>query len=288
MVIVSPAIMFGAATGVAFLYWLEQRVLAWGLAAVLALGVLWTNALQYHDASLAPRDRMEELADLGERLDGQGPTLYSEFEEFGKHFLRKAAPEGSSEGWQRRYDLTTGRAGQPPHFGVANDIDQYTDRYLALLSHDRPAARLLRQPAALDLPPDPPRPLLRRLAAPRGGGATPEPPRRTGRRAPARREPRRARRARDRARCQAGGGRIAYAEMPQVGMFVPSQTAIPRGLVPRPLRRFRAPGARPRDDPGLDRRPARGPLRPVGRGEPAARLARARRRPRDGRRCARA
>ncbi len=231
MMIVSPAIMFGAATGVAFLYWLERRLLAWGLAAVLAVAVLWTNALQYHDASLAPRDRMEELADLGERLDGQGPTLYSEFEEFGKHFLRNAAPEGSSEGWQRRYDLTTGRAGQPPHFGVANDIDQYTDRYL---SHYRTI--VLRRGFFGSRPPSTyrrihhgryydvwqrPAGAERRLIRHDSLGDRRQP----GAAAPCERVRAIARDARRE------GGRIAYAEMPQVGMFIPSHTAIPRGWI---------------------------------------------------------
>ena len=59
---------------------------------------MWSNALQYHDVSLAPRERMEELAEIGEQFDGQGPSLYTEFEEFGKHFLRQTAPEGTLGG----------------------------------------------------------------------------------------------------------------------------------------------------------------------------------------------
>ncbi len=246
MVIVSPAIMFGAGLGVAFLHHLGQRGLAWGLAGVLAVGVLWTNALQYHDASLAPDDRMQELADLGERLDGEGPTLYTEFEEFGKHFLRKAAPEGSSEGWQRRYRLTTGRGGQPPRFGVANDADQYTDRYLNYyrtivlrrgffgsrppsiyrrIHHGRYYDVWQRAPGA-----------QRRLIRHDSLGDARQP----GQRAPC-----------DRVRAIASdarraGGRIAYAEMPQVRMFIPSHTALPNGWGPDPADGFvlqaRGPG----------------------------------------------
>jgi hypothetical protein len=171
---------------------------------------------------------MEELADLGERLDGQGPTLYTEFEEFGKHFLRKAAPEGSSEGWQRRYNLTTGRAGQPPRFGVANDADQYTDRYLKYYRTivlrrgffgSRPSSiyRRIVHGRYYDV-------WQRALGADRRlirhdslGDA-----RQPGQAAPCDR----VRAIADEAR--SAGGRIGYAEMPQVRMFIPSHTAIPR------------------------------------------------------------
>jgi hypothetical protein len=235
MMIVSPAIMFGAAIGAAFLHSLDQRALAWGLAVTLAFGVLWSNALQYHDVSLAPRDRLAELADLGDRLAGQGPTLYTEFEEFGKHFLRDAAPEGSSEGWQRRFALAKGRDGQFPRFGNDNDTDQYTDEYLRYyrtivvprgffgsrppsiyrrIDHGDYYDVWQRAPGAED-------DLIRHVSL--GAGRNPAAP------APCATVRSVARTA------AAAGGSLAYAELPQFSAFVPSETAYPRGWFPDPV-----------------------------------------------------
>ena len=61
-------------------------------------------------------------------IDGEGPTLYTEFEEFGKHFLRSGDPEGSSEGWQRR----SGRCGTASYArqGFSNDLDEFPLDYV--------------------------------------------------------------------------------------------------------------------------------------------------------------
>ena len=126
LMIVSPAVMLAAGLGAA---WLGRA--GWALLAVLGVGVLWTNALQYHDASPAPNDRMSELQDIGERIAGEGPALNPEFEEFAKHFLRDADPEGSNEGWQPRFALSAGRNGQHLRFGFAADLDHYTDEYVS-------------------------------------------------------------------------------------------------------------------------------------------------------------
>ena len=140
LMIVSPAVVLTAALGAVALFSL-RRIAGVALAGALALGVLWSNALAYHNVSVAPRDRMAELAKIGERIDGQGPTLYPEFEEFAKHFLRRGAPEGTGEGWQRRYFLAVHRDGSGPLFGQPTDLDQFSDRYLETLPHDRPPPR---------------------------------------------------------------------------------------------------------------------------------------------------
>jgi hypothetical protein len=132
LMIVSPAIMLLAALGAGLLWDLRRRVAAWGLIGIIGAGVLWSNALAYHDVSNAPRDRMAELRDIGERFDGQGPTLYPEFEEFAKHFLRQAAPEGPTEGWQRRYGESLGRDGQLVRQGFSVDLDRFTDEYMGI------------------------------------------------------------------------------------------------------------------------------------------------------------
>jgi hypothetical protein len=126
--IVSPAVMVAAGLGVAAVASVWRLAAGGVVVAALAFGVLMSNAYAYHDVSDAPHDRMAELEQLGERLAGQGPTLYTEFEEFGKHYLRRADPEGSSEGWQRRYALALEK--QPATFGAASDPDQFSLPYL--------------------------------------------------------------------------------------------------------------------------------------------------------------
>ena len=235
MTIVSPAIMFAAGLGVAFVHRLGQRWLAWGIAGLLAVGVLWTNSYQYHDVSLAPRDRMEELDQIGEEIAGEGPTLYTEFEEYGKHFLREAAPEGSSEGWQRRFAEAEGRDGRFPRFGFDNDTDQYTDDYLRYYRtivlprgffgsrppstyeriHQGPYYDVWQRPADADDA------LIRHASL--GDGRTPYADARCSV----------VRSIADDARAE--GGRIAYAELPPVRMIVPAETALPPGWFPDTL-----------------------------------------------------
>jgi hypothetical protein len=129
LMIVSPAVVLAAMLGPAALAAWGRRIPALIISATIAGGVLVSSAYAYHDVSLAPRDRLGELEQIGARISGKGPTLYSEFEEFGKHFLRKGAPEGTSEGWQRRYGpFVTGH--QYPNFGGLYDIDDLELSYV--------------------------------------------------------------------------------------------------------------------------------------------------------------
>ena len=107
LAIAAPAVVLAAALGAVALEALGERrggrlrlparLAAGALALALAAGVTVSNAFTYHDASLAPLDRFQELAEAGARARGDAPLLYTEFEEFGKHFLREARPVGASE-----------------------------------------------------------------------------------------------------------------------------------------------------------------------------------------------
>jgi hypothetical protein len=106
----SPAIPFAAALGGAALWARGRR--AEGAVALVAVagGVLWSNALQYRDVDLAPRDQLSELERIGERIDGEGPTLMTEYQPYGaRHFLRGADPEAASELRRRPVPLVSGR-----------------------------------------------------------------------------------------------------------------------------------------------------------------------------------
>jgi hypothetical protein len=105
----APAIPFAAALGAALVYLSGRRVEGAVLLVAIAGGVLWSNALQYRDVSLAPREQLVELEEIGELLDGQGPTLMTEYQPYGaRHFLREADPEAASELRRRVIPLVEG------------------------------------------------------------------------------------------------------------------------------------------------------------------------------------
>ena len=101
LAISSPAVLLAGMTGGAILF-SRERVAA-VIAGVLLLGaiaggVLWSNYLQYHNVTLAPRARLAELQKIGTLIAGKGPTLFNEYEIYGdRHFLRAAAPVEPAE-----------------------------------------------------------------------------------------------------------------------------------------------------------------------------------------------
>jgi hypothetical protein len=118
----APAIPFAAALAGALLWTNGRRAAGAALVGALAAGVLWSNALAYRDVSLAPRDQLAELEQIGERIAGQGPTLMTEYQPYGaRHFLRDAAPEGVSELRRRPIPLA---GGERVPMGQAADTDE--------------------------------------------------------------------------------------------------------------------------------------------------------------------
>ncbi len=122
LAIASPAVLMLAALGPVALEARGARLEAALIALALAGGVLGSNALAYHDVSLAPRDRFEELEQVERFAAGDGPLAYTEFEEFGKHFLRDAQPVGLSEAFAVP-GLSVGYSdGGAPAFGFPADV----------------------------------------------------------------------------------------------------------------------------------------------------------------------
>jgi hypothetical protein len=118
----SPAIPFAAICLAGLAYQRGRRLEAGFVAALVAVGVVWSNALAYHDVSLAPRPQLAELQQIGEMVAGQGPALMTEYEPYGvRHFLRDAAPEGDAELRRRTVPLRNGEL--VPKGGYA-DIDR--------------------------------------------------------------------------------------------------------------------------------------------------------------------
>ena len=58
------------------------------LALALTGGVAASDALQYHGSNLAPTARYEELASIDSRFAGQGPALFTDYDEYALYVLR--------------------------------------------------------------------------------------------------------------------------------------------------------------------------------------------------------
>jgi hypothetical protein len=124
----SPALLAAALAGAAIL-WQSGRshrvaALAGGLAtASLAGGVLWGNVLAYHDATLAPRERMAELQHIDKLVAGKGPTFINEYEVYAdRHFLRAGEPVEPAE---YRYPFLSLRSGIFLTKAGAADLDSF-------------------------------------------------------------------------------------------------------------------------------------------------------------------
>jgi len=103
----SPAVLVAALAGAGMLWGarraagprgLARRIGAGFVIAALGGGVLWSNALAYHDVTLAPRAAMVELQHLGTLVAGRGPTFMNAYEVYAdRHFLREGAPVEPAE-----------------------------------------------------------------------------------------------------------------------------------------------------------------------------------------------
>jgi hypothetical protein len=119
----SPALVLAALVGAALLFERGRRAEAAVVAAAIAGGVLWSNALAYHDVWLAPRKPLAELEGIGKRFAGQGPSLMTEYQAYGvRHFLRDMDPEGASELRRRQIPLRNGKLLNP---GFSADVDEF-------------------------------------------------------------------------------------------------------------------------------------------------------------------
>ena len=124
MMIFSLTAVLAAMLGAAALNDGPRRFEGWALAAVIAGGVLWTNVLAFENVSVAPRDRFDELAEIGARFNGQGPALYNLSDEFALHFLRTEAPSDPADGpLQPRPGLPPRTAAQARLAWDPNDLD---------------------------------------------------------------------------------------------------------------------------------------------------------------------
>ena len=121
-----------AFAGTAALHQSRRRgvaLLGWLVAAVLAGAVLYGNAITYHDTTLAPAARYYNLAAIGKRYAGQGPTLYPGFDEYAEYFLREEQGTSSENPAKGEYDLAPGVV-EPNGVGFSLNLNQFSMPYL--------------------------------------------------------------------------------------------------------------------------------------------------------------
>jgi hypothetical protein len=120
---------FAGATALSANRRLPVALAGWLAAAVIVGGVLYGNALVYHDTTLAPAARYHDLAEIGKRYAGQGPTLYPSFDEYAEYFLRE---ERGSTDVQPAYDEwgLLPHVEQPGVVGFSFSLNQFQMAYL--------------------------------------------------------------------------------------------------------------------------------------------------------------
>jgi hypothetical protein len=99
-------------------------LVGWLAAAIVAAGVLYGNAITYHDTTLAPAARYYNLASIGKRYAGQGPTLYPGFDEYAEYFLHEADASSSVNPADGEYSIRPGVA-EPGGVGFAFNLNQF-------------------------------------------------------------------------------------------------------------------------------------------------------------------
>lgn len=143
---VAFAPVVGCATA-AGLIWLitsqvhRRRYAGIAIAGALALTIVVSIGLYYGSVFMTPGERFEELAEINERLDGHGPTLVNEREEYARVLLRDNRP------WES-FGLFVPDRGFRPGGGypmpITPDVDSYRDdhmkRFVAIVERKHPGA----------------------------------------------------------------------------------------------------------------------------------------------------
>jgi hypothetical protein len=142
LAILSPALVLMAVAGCAGLGQVARlRLLGAGAAVLLGASILVSDGMAYRKASLAPKPRLEELRDIGERLADRGPVMLDDFEEYGKHFLRESALIAAFDGYALQ-PAELRHAG--PYYAVWADLDEmtldYVQRFRIIVRRRNPVA----------------------------------------------------------------------------------------------------------------------------------------------------
>jgi hypothetical protein len=142
----APALGLMTAAGVLSLWRRRsqcERIGGLVLGVIVAAGVLVSDAYVYAGSWTTPKDRFQEMIDIGKQFRGEGPMLINEREEYSKYFLRDSQPWESWGSWQPDRGL---RFSTVPAVPTTPDFDYYTSEHMArfrlLLERRRPGGSL--------------------------------------------------------------------------------------------------------------------------------------------------
>lgn len=138
LVLSSPVVMLLVVLGVESLRRAGRQVEAVALAGLLAVGILASDALIYHDTNLLPNHRYEELIDIDQRFGNGRATLVPEFDEYALYALQDLPPDGPGFSYKNP-QLGLLRDGSAPGYGHSYDLDQLTPQ--AVMTYDTIVAR---------------------------------------------------------------------------------------------------------------------------------------------------
>ena len=140
LAVASPAVLFLALLAGGAVLASGRRVEGTLLLTALVGGVAWSNGLAFRETSLAPRARLSELEQIGERFAGDGPALMTEYQPYGvRHFLRRLDAEGASELRRRPMPLRDGRVlGKAEYADLAAFAPDAVLVYRTLVLHRSP------------------------------------------------------------------------------------------------------------------------------------------------------
>jgi hypothetical protein len=144
LMILSPVVVFTALLG-AFGVMRTRSFEGLVLAAALVIGVLGSDALLYHGTNLAPTQRYEELASIGTRFAGRGPTLAPDFDEYDFYLLRDMEMDSPGLAYAGPFTFV---GGDVRVYGHSYDLDSF-----ALPSVERFRTIVMRRSPAWSRPP---------------------------------------------------------------------------------------------------------------------------------------
>jgi hypothetical protein len=140
-VVAAPAIGVATITGIAWLWRVPRlRPLVGVAGALLAAGVLGSDAMVYSGVWVTPKDRFAALVDAGRHVPRGGPVLVADREYYAKYLLRDLRPWNSWEDWKPYRGFIWGEdLPSPPH---NPDFDDYrpllVQSFRALIDRRRP------------------------------------------------------------------------------------------------------------------------------------------------------
>jgi hypothetical protein len=128
--IAAPVVVMCAMLLGAYLFGRGRRVAGGLVMAVVGGAVLLSNAISYHELQEAPYARYDEVLSIGDRLEGKGPTLVTEYDEYSPYLLHEAQPWAQPQ-WPHGYrGASLADPRRRPSLKTPLDLDDLTITYI--------------------------------------------------------------------------------------------------------------------------------------------------------------